>query len=732
MQAPVSALLYTVAGIEEILELAQHFAVFPCRAQSETIETQDGPKTYGVKSPHINHWDKHASQNAQQIRTWWNRWPDALVGVPTGIATGLTVVDYDVHKDDRLGKEWLQAHSNQLVATRSHATLNGGRHYLFWTPAGEEYSGGSNLTLDGARRGGIDVRSSGGYIIWWPLHGAIWGGDIIELPPGLLDERRIEVRDLLPLPKFTPEQWARDKGTLTRVLPYIRPAEYDEWTRAGMVIHLASGRADEGFDLWHAWSAGELTGECPENYAGVRACRYKWASFSDEAKNGQPRGPVKIGSLVHLAKERGFKTDAAARAAEAWIPLPDPPAIETAPLESYLNDREVAVLVAHAAAARTDRQPGEDDDIEQRGNEEAALGTVKSRAPIHWPSLDGLEPPEREWAMEYWLPQGHPALLAGRGGIGKTLMAQHIATAMIVEGTSYVAKMPKPLKVLIWAGEDDEAEMWRRQIPIAGYFGVSLKDLHEKLIVHSYEGCDITLAAPVFNVLQAAPLMKALIEQVRDYKADYVFLDNIARIYGGDESNRHQVTQFMAWISAACKPAGVCLLGHPAKAQGSEYSGSTAWEGAVRSRLYLGDRLPDVKEELEAEPPDPAARYLSRRKANYSHNDWRRLNYINGVLIPEEVELESSGPFRVSGEYARNVVRSAVLKLKDVGIFTTASPASPAYLPKVAKQYGYLDRMSERQMGQVMREMIKDKVLATDVVGKYSNRSDKKGLTVKS
>jgi hypothetical protein len=353
---------------------------------------------------------------------------------------------------------------------------------------------------------------------------------------------------------------------------------------------------------------------------------------------------------------------------------------------------------------------------------------LATRSPLDWASLEGKSPPTREWALEHWLPQRHPSLMAGRGGIGKTLVAQHLGTAMVF-GRPYLDAIVRPLKVLLWAGEDDEAELWRRQIPICQHFEVSLRALKDRLILQSYEGCDITLAAPVFGTLCPTPMLAELTEQVHDYGADYVFLDNIARIYGGNESDRHSVTTFIAWLSAACRPAGLCLLGHPAKGIGSEYSGSTAWEGAVRARLYLSDRLPDAEAPDDEEAPDPGVRYLSRRKSNYSPNDWRRLDYHDGVLVPEDVQPTAIGV--IGGEFARDVVRRAVRKLALIGFHGNTSQRSPDYLPKIAKQYGYLDRLNEKRFGAIMRDMVKDGELKAETVGKYSNRSPKSGLVLR-
>ena len=123
--------------------------------------------------------------------------------------------------------------------------------------------------------------------------------------------------------------------------------------------------------------------------------------------------------------------------------------------------------------------------------------------------------------------------------------------------------------------------------------------------MQSYVDEDITLAAPVFGVLTPTPAMQELREQVTDYRAEVVILDTTARIFGGSENDRASVTRFLALACrAACGSAAVILLSHPAKAQGSEFSGSTAWSGSVRSRLWLTDAPPGEKESDADPTPD--------------------------------------------------------------------------------------------------------------------------------
>ena len=356
----------------------------------------------------------------------------------------------------------------------------------------------------------------------------------------------------------------------------------------------------------------------------------------------------------------------------------------------------------------------------------AAQPALARRAPIIWDELVGREPPAREWVIPYWVPAGHTTLLAGRGGVGKTLIAQHVASALAL-GHEYLEPI-EPRRVLMWAGEDDEAELWRRQAEISSWMQQPLSALSERFFLHSYAGFDITLLAPIYGELAPTPMLAELREQVRDYRAQVVILDNVARLYGGNENDRHAVTTFCALVQGACSPAAVILLGHPAKAQGSEYSGSTAWEGAVRARLYLGDRPPGQDPSDEDAPVDATVRYLSRRKSNYSALDLRRFRMVGGVLIPDSAEpMRHAHP---SGNLAKDVVRRAVSRLAERELFGTNSTASPNYLPKLAKQYGLLESLDQRTFTATVRKMIMDRDLLSQEVGKNSNRTPKMGLVL--
>jgi Bifunctional DNA primase/polymerase, N-terminal len=138
----------TPGTVDDALRLAAYGRpVFPCGLH---------------KKPHTEHGFQDASTDADIIRTWWRQWPDALVAVPTGEASGLFAIDVDSARHEE-ANDWLERHSPYLPETRQHATKSGGWHLLF-----KHQLGLRNSTSKLAK--GVDTRGEGGYIIWWPFH----------------------------------------------------------------------------------------------------------------------------------------------------------------------------------------------------------------------------------------------------------------------------------------------------------------------------------------------------------------------------------------------------------------------------------------------------------------------------------------------------------------------------------------------------------------------------------
>jgi putative DNA primase/helicase len=139
------------------------YPVFPCRSQDE-IDPQTGEVIAKAKKPLTPHGFKDATDNEGVIRAWWTRWPDALIGMPTGKRTGTVVVDVDC-KNGKNGFASLAERGIALPDTLVNPTPSGGEHHIYRYPEGVEKVASRNDVLLG-----VDIKADGGFII---LHGDI-------------------------------------------------------------------------------------------------------------------------------------------------------------------------------------------------------------------------------------------------------------------------------------------------------------------------------------------------------------------------------------------------------------------------------------------------------------------------------------------------------------------------------------------------------------------------------
>ncbi len=194
-----AALAYARAG----------WPVFPCDPR------QDAPGTKGAdkraKRPLVKGADRgpdgkqipqtgglwRATTDEDQIRAWWGRWPEALIGVPTGSRVGAFVVDLDP-RDEPLSvtlARLTEAVGSAPMPGPQSVTQSGGLHLWFAMPEGETPKNSAK------RLAGVDWRGEGGYVIAPPSRmsdGASYRW--IAAPSGLADAIPCEYRAPLGLP----------------------------------------------------------------------------------------------------------------------------------------------------------------------------------------------------------------------------------------------------------------------------------------------------------------------------------------------------------------------------------------------------------------------------------------------------------------------------------------------------------------------------------------------------
>lgn len=168
----MSAVLAALTAMQAGLQLAEEYdiPVFPCQPN---------------KRPFTEHGFKDATTSLHAIEQAWTEHPNALVGVPTGRASRIDVVDIDP-----AGLDWYRDHADRLAAGRIHRTQRQGFHLLYRAPEIEIRNSAGELAT------GVDVRGEGGYIIWWPAHGLESVGSLEDLttPPEWLIEQLTETK----------------------------------------------------------------------------------------------------------------------------------------------------------------------------------------------------------------------------------------------------------------------------------------------------------------------------------------------------------------------------------------------------------------------------------------------------------------------------------------------------------------------------------------------------------
>lgn len=98
-----------------------------------------------------------ASSDLKVVAKWWDRWPDANIGVITGAKSGLVVVDADGEEgvNSVLANTPPEAVDKSIIVQ----TGNGGYHLYFRCPKDREVSNRVRLLP------GVDIRGNGGYVV---------------------------------------------------------------------------------------------------------------------------------------------------------------------------------------------------------------------------------------------------------------------------------------------------------------------------------------------------------------------------------------------------------------------------------------------------------------------------------------------------------------------------------------------------------------------------------------
>ncbi len=181
------------------------------------------PCVPGGKQPLTPNGFNDASWSARTVDAWWRRTPDANIGLPTGMASGVLVVDVDIHPSGSGFEAFERARAAQLADGWGWLvrTPSGGLH-AYYPSVGEAEQ--RSWQVPSAH---VDFRGDGGYVIVPPSRIAAAGQRsdyrviaVAQHRPRSIDARSL--RGFLEPPRPTPPP---------RSLPALgsRPDKLADW-----------------------------------------------------------------------------------------------------------------------------------------------------------------------------------------------------------------------------------------------------------------------------------------------------------------------------------------------------------------------------------------------------------------------------------------------------------------------------------------------------------------------
>lgn|SRR5262245_59503369 len=184
------------------LALAREYPCFPCARD---------------KAPTCPNGFKDASRDPAALQQLWTNYPGPLTGVPTGAISGIDVLDLD--PKHRQAREWWAANRAQLPPTRMHRTRSKGLHCLY------RHAEGVTCSVGRVERG-VDIRGSGGYVIWWPAIGLTYrDAPIAPWPDWLLQMLQAPLRQA---PSEPPRPVIPDDRRIRKILERLEAAAEGE------------------------------------------------------------------------------------------------------------------------------------------------------------------------------------------------------------------------------------------------------------------------------------------------------------------------------------------------------------------------------------------------------------------------------------------------------------------------------------------------------------------------
>lgn len=468
-----------------------------------------------IKAPH-----DLATIDAEQIRAWWTRWPNALIAVR--VADDMLVIDVDPkHRGDAT---WDALGGDDIASALRHASgrNDGGRHHWYWRPANFKPStvrlnawarerGLGEATEGDGWTAGIDVLTSShrysivppslhpdtGQAYWWDAEGAPddLPAILVELlsPPEPKPPRPTKATSGLghtALAGETPADW------------FTRTAEWAD-ILAGWTLVDGDGESDQS--LWKHPTA------TAESSASIRhGCLFSYSTNLpfETTGSGDPHGYTKFHAYAIL-RHGGDLAEAASTIRRTLMP-------QTSSL----------------GMGTTGTQPPADAPEENSSPDDDGGGIDEAGARIEvfkdLPADYRLQP--LEWLVRGLIAKDTHGEI---GGAQKTLKS-YIGTTIgvgIALGRPVLDRfeVPERRRVVLIVGEGGERMLLARLHRMCGAYGAAWADLRPWL---RYSVVSAPITSPAFA--------QAIADEVEAFDPGYVNIDPWY-VYGGGDANASQL-----------------------------------------------------------------------------------------------------------------------------------------------------------------------------------------------
>ena len=339
-----------------------------------------------------------------------------------------------------------------------------------------------------------------------------------------------------------------------------------------------------------------------------------------------------------------------------------------------------------------------------------------------WPVLDLAacamkKAPARQWVIDGWVPANKATLLAGDGGVGKSLLAQIKATC-VAFGRPFMGLKTNQANAAYLSWEDDADELWRRQESICEVLGIPMASLSGRLSLVSYtEEENPFLVTADDSGLRVTPLGRKVERLVERHNLGLLILDNASQTACIDHNKVEEVAPFAHWLSAiAQRHNGAVILLHHTNKAGQDYLGSVSYNNQFRSRMLLA-RPEDC--------PNPDLRALTNPKANYAQaGGGITLQWFNGAFIqeddlPADARAEMAETIKLSGENEA-FLRCLRARMKTAGREVGPS-IGPNYAPARFAEMTEAKGLQKQALARAMERLFHIGAIKTEQVKRKGN-----------